>query len=141
MTNFGIGDVVAYASSFSSFLVGEVPVARGGCLREPRLQSDAFGEPARGPANADAAAPEPSWAPTEPTAAEEGPKVRAGTKQAVLIELLRRPEGTTIDEVMAATVWQAHTIRGAMARALKKKLGLEMTSEKVGGRGRVYRIR
>lgn len=51
----------------------------------------------------------------------------------------RRPEGTTIDEVIAATGWQAHTVRGAMAGALKKKLGLEVTSEKVEGRARVYR--
>lgn len=77
---------------------------------------------------------------TAPAAGGEGPKVRAGTKQALLIEMLRRPEGTTIDEVMAATGWQAHTVRGAMAGALKKKLGLEVTSEKVEGRERVYRI-
>ena len=40
--------------------------------------------------------------------------------------------------VMAATGWQSHTVRGAMAGALKKKLGLEVTSEKIEGRGRVY---
>ncbi len=36
--------------------------------------------------------------------------------------------------------WQAHTVRGAIAGALKKKLGLEVTSEKTAGRGRVYRL-
>ena len=41
---------------------------------------------------------------------------------------------------MAATGWQSHTVRGAMAGALKKKLGFELTSEKVDERGRVYRI-
>jgi hypothetical protein len=41
---------------------------------------------------------------------------------------------------MAALDWAAHTIRGAMAGALKKKLGLEVTSEKVDGHRRVYRL-
>ena len=65
---------------------------------------------------------------------------RAGTKQAVLIDLLRRKDGTTLDEMVAATGWQAHSVRGAMSAALKKKLGLIITSEKTEGRGRVYRI-
>lgn len=65
---------------------------------------------------------------------------RKGTKQAALIAMLRMPNGATIDEIMAATGWQSHTVRGAMAGALKKKLGLEVSSEKVEGRGRVYRL-
>ena len=65
---------------------------------------------------------------------------RAGTKQAMLIDLLRRKNGTTLDEMVAATGWQAHSVRGAMSAALKKKLGLTITSEKIEGRGRVYRI-
>ena len=65
---------------------------------------------------------------------------RAGTKQAALIAMLRAPDGATIEEITAATGWQAHTVRGAIAGALKKKLGLDVTSEKVEGRGRVYRI-
>jgi Protein of unknown function (DUF3489) len=77
----------------------------------------------------------------EADAAEpEERKVRAGTKQAMLIEMLRSPDGATIEEIVAATGWQPHTVRGAMAGALKKKLGLEVTSEKVDGRGRVYRL-
>ena len=78
-----------------------------------------------------------------PTAPEAAPKARTpreGTKQATLIAMLRAPEGATIEEIMAATGWQSHTVRGAMAGALKKKLGLEVTSEKVEGRGRVYRL-
>lgn len=68
------------------------------------------------------------------------PKPRAGTKQAILIEMLRRPDGATMDEIVAATGWQAHTARGAMSGALGKKLGLVVTSAKEEGRGRVYRI-
>jgi hypothetical protein len=67
-------------------------------------------------------------------------KVRAGTKQAQLIEMLKRPEGATIDEIVAAFGWQPHTVRGAIAGALKKNLGLMVNSEKVENRGRVYRI-
>lgn len=65
---------------------------------------------------------------------------RAGTKQAKLIEMLRAEGGATIDEITAATGWQPHTVRGAMSGALKKRLGLEVSSVKVEGRGRVYRI-
>jgi hypothetical protein len=78
--------------------------------------------------------------PSEPDAAPKARTPREGTKQATLIAMLRAPEGATIEEVMAATGWQSHTVRGAMAGALKKKLGLEVTSEKVEGRGRIYRL-
>ena len=76
---------------------------------------------------------------TQPPAAKER-KAREGTKQALLIEMLKRPKGATIDEIVTATGWQSHTVRGAMAGALKKKLGLTIASEKVETRGRVYRI-
>lgn len=68
------------------------------------------------------------------------PAVRRGTKQALLIDLLKRKNGATIDEVVEATGWQPHSVRGAISGALKKKLGLTVESEKVAGRGRVYRI-
>lgn len=54
--------------------------------------------------------------------------------------MLKTAKGATIDEIVKALDWQPHTVRGAMAGALKKKLGLNITSEKVEGRGRVYRI-
>lgn len=78
--------------------------------------------------------------PTEPKPAPKTRTPREGTKQATLIAMLRAPDGATIEEIMAATGWQSHTVRGAMAGALKKKLGLEVTSEKIEDRGRVYRI-
>lgn len=84
-------------------------------------------------------APAPDTA-SEPQAAPKARTPREGTKQATLIAMLRTPEGATIEEITAATGWQSHTVRGAMAGALKKKLGLEVTSEKVERRGRVYRL-
>ena len=68
------------------------------------------------------------------------PAVRQGTKQALLIDLLKRKDGASIDDIVKATGWQAHSVRGAISGALKKKLGLTVTSERVDGRGRVYRI-
>jgi hypothetical protein len=63
-----------------------------------------------------------------------------GGKQALLIEMLGRPEGATIQQVVDATGWLPHTVRGMISGTLRKKLGLEVTSERVEGRGRVYRI-
>ena len=65
---------------------------------------------------------------------------REGTKQAALIDMLSRPEGATLDELATALEWAPHTCRGAMSGALKKRLGLVITSQKVDGRGRVYQI-
>ncbi len=67
-------------------------------------------------------------------------KSRAGTKQAAMIEMLCRPEGATIDRIVEATGWRRHTVRGAISGALRKKLGLNVTSEKAESGERVYRI-
>ena len=80
----------------------------------------------------------------------EKPTPRAGTKQAKMIEMLRRPEGATVEQIAEATGWQKHTIRGAISGALKKKLGLtveatrtrEVGPNQTGAKGSltVYRI-
>jgi hypothetical protein len=67
-------------------------------------------------------------------------KTRADTKQAQLIAMLKRRKGASIEEIGEKFGWQAHTVRGAIAGALKKKLGLNVISEKSEGRGRVYRL-
>lgn len=74
------------------------------------------------------------------SAGRAAPVAKPGTKQALLIDLLKRKTGATIDEVVEATGWQAHSVRGAISGTLKKKLDLDVTSKKVNGRGRVYRI-
>ncbi len=68
------------------------------------------------------------------------PAVRPGTKQALLIDLLKRKKGATIEEIVEATGWQPHSVRGAISGTLKKKLGLAVTSEKPGDGPRRYRI-
>ena len=79
----------------------------------------------------------------DPARRTEAPKpvaIRSGTKQAQIIALLQRPEGASIAEIVEATSWQPHTARGMISGALKKKLGLPITAEKVEGRGTVYRL-
>lgn len=79
-------------------------------------------------------------APRAQASAAEPKSRRSNTKQAQLIAMLESPEGANIEEIVAAFGWQAHTVRGAIAGALKKKLGLQIVSEAIEGRGRVYRI-
>jgi hypothetical protein len=68
------------------------------------------------------------------------PIQRTGTKQEELIAMLRADGGTTIDEIVAALGWRAHTVRGVISGALKKKLGLDVTSDKVEGCKRIYKL-
>jgi len=70
----------------------------------------------------------------------EGKPRRENTKQATVIQMLRRPNGATIAELCEATGWLQHTMRGTLAGALKKKLGLNITSYKDTGASRVYRL-
>ena len=65
---------------------------------------------------------------------------RVGTKQAQLVAMLETPDGASTAEIVAAFGWQPHTVRGAIAGALKKRLGLQIGSKAIEGRGRVYRI-
>lgn len=78
--------------------------------------------------------------PDDAAAPQVSPLRRSGTKQQAVIAMLRAEGGATIEEIMAATNWASHTTRGFLSGALKKKLGLEVSSEKVEGRGRVYRL-
>ncbi|MDX2145766.1 MAG: DUF3489 domain-containing protein [Rhodospirillaceae bacterium] len=62
------------------------------------------------------------------------------TKLGLLIDLLKRKTGATIAEALKVTGWQAHSVRGAMSGALKKRRGLTIASAPDAKRGRVYRI-
>ncbi len=66
--------------------------------------------------------------------------IRTGTKQATLIAMLKRPNGATVNQVIESTGWLAHTVRGAISGALKKKLGMNVVSEKSPSGERAYRI-
>ena len=89
------------------------------------------------PATSDETAPpEPKPAKRAPAAASEE---KATTKLGAVIALMREPEGATLDQLMAATGWQAHSVRGVISGAIRKKLGLTVISERTG-EIRTYRI-
>lgn len=87
------------------------------------------------------AAPAPIKAPSRRKAAVEAPPLPAGPKGKLgqVVALLRRPQGASIADMQAATGWQAHSVRGVLSGAVKKKLGLTLASEKAG-EVRIYRI-
>jgi hypothetical protein len=68
------------------------------------------------------------------------PAISKQTKQQACIDLLSRQEGATIEELQAATGWQQHSVRGFLAGAVKKKLGLTLVSEKPDEKPRRYRV-
>lgn len=62
------------------------------------------------------------------------------SKSAQIITLLKRPNGASIPELVKATTWQAHSVRGFLSGTLKTKRGLLVTSEQTEGKDRRYKI-
>ncbi len=78
-----------------------------------------------------------------PEPAPDAPVCRApreGTKLATLVEMLRAEGGATCDELANALEWRRHTVRGALAGSVRRRLGLNVTARDIDGRGRVYSI-
>jgi hypothetical protein len=67
-----------------------------------------------------------------------GSGAREGSKTAAVLELMRRPGGATLSELMAATKWQAHSVRGFLSGTLRKKMGLKIDSDKAANGERTY---
>jgi hypothetical protein len=80
-----------------------------------------------------------------PKAAKKAPKPpaekapRTESKGAKILELIGRPKGATLAEIMKATGWQAHSVRGFLSTAGRKR-GLKIESEKNDAGERVYQI-
>ena len=66
--------------------------------------------------------------------------VREGSKTAIILDLIRRPKGATLEELMAAAGWQAHSVRGFLSAVVRKKMGLNLESSKREDGRRVYQI-
>jgi len=68
------------------------------------------------------------------------PVPREFSKKAIVIDLLKRPKGATLQDIMKATDWQAHSVRGFISESLTKKMGLKVESSKNDANVRIYRI-
>ena len=65
---------------------------------------------------------------------------RTPSKQQLCLELLKRPDGASVEELQAATGWQAHSVRGFLSGTVKKKLGLTLISDRASDGHRRYRV-
>ena len=93
-------------------------------------------------------APAKAKAGTKAKATKKAPKAqknaggaRDGSKAAQVLEVLKRPGGASLKEIMKATDWQAHSVRGFLSGTLRKKLGLTVESTKADDGGRTYSIK
>ena len=106
------------------------------CARRPRVA------PTKGKSGKKAApakkAPKGAKA-AKPAKKEAGP--REGSKAAKVLDLLKRPDGTTLKELMKATGWQPHSVRGYLSGTVGKKLGLKVESTKAENAERSYSIK
>ena len=92
--------------------------------------------------------PAPQAAPVAPkkakaakgaTAKDAAPTARDGSKKAIVLDMLRRADGATLKDIMDATDWQAHSVRGFISGSLGKKMGLTVESFKRADGERAYR--
>jgi hypothetical protein len=63
-----------------------------------------------------------------------------GSKTAAILDLLKRPGGVTLKELMKATGWQPHSVRGFLSGTLKKKMAMPFESFKSADGDRTYRV-
>jgi hypothetical protein len=81
-------------------------------------------------------APAPATAETKANAAKPG--ARSGNMTAKILEMLKRPGGASARELLKATGWQPHSLRGFLSGTVGKKMGLALTSTKGEGGERAY---
>ena len=103
---------------------------------EAKLKAARTAQPAATAPQAASVAPKKA---KQATAKDAAPTAREGSKKALVIDLMKRPGGATLDHIMVATGWQAHSVRGFISGGLGKKMGLTVESTKNEGE-RTYRI-
>ena len=84
-------------------------------------------------------APKKAKAAKAATAKDAAPATRDGSKKAIVLDMLKRPDGATLADIMSATAWQAHSVRGFISGSLGKKMGLTVESFKRPDGVRAYR--
>jgi hypothetical protein len=114
-------------------------------MEDPAVAALFEGAPAEAKLEAVSPPAEPEPAPKKKRAAKakaepEPAKAEASNKSAIGVEMLQSADGATVPEIMERFGWQPHTTRGWISAHVGKKLGHKVTTEKVEGRGRVYRI-
>jgi len=87
------------------------------------------------------AAKKASPAKKAPKAAKKAGAARDGSKAAKILDLLKRADGATLKELMKATAWQAHSVRGFLSGTVSKKMGLKITSTKAEDGERSYSVK
>jgi hypothetical protein len=93
--------------------------------------------------------PAPQGAQNAPKAAKprkarsqaEDAAAREGSKKAIVLDMLKRPDGATLQEIMSVTGWMAHSVRGFISGGLGKKMGLAIESVKSPDGARSYRLK
>ena len=85
-------------------------------------------------------APKKAKAAKATVATDAPPKTRDGSKKAIVLDMLKRPDGVTLADIMSATDWQAHSVRGFISGSLGKEMGLTVESFKRPDGVRAYRI-
>jgi hypothetical protein len=92
-------------------------------------------------------APKKGKATKKPSPATKAPKSqkkpsgRDGSKTAKVLDLLKRTDGVTLKELMKATDWQAHSVRGFLSGTVGKKMGLTVISTKGEDGERSYSVK
>ena len=121
--------------------VGSKPARATGAKRPPKAdepQIERIIRQKKRPRSGESPATQIAAAKTPPKADE--PQRERVTKQERMLTLLNRPEGASIAEMMQATDWQQHSVRGFLAGTVKRKLGFSLTTSKAAGDVRRYRI-
>ena len=85
-------------------------------------------------------APKKAKAAKQVTTKDAAPTARDGSKKAIVLDMLKRPDGATLSDIMSATAWQAHSVRGFISGSLGKKMGLKIESAKREDGQRAYKL-
>ena len=92
------------------------------------------------PADAGPVAPKKAKAAKQAATKDAAPTTRDGSKKAIVLDMLKRPDGATLADIMSATSWQAHSVRGFISGSLGKKMGLTVESFKRQDGTRAYKL-